>query len=283
MGKIRLGYIKIPNYWETDEKSTLEYNSAELIIEEKLDGKTFDGIDACLSINSDDYLCFFGENLEETHLIRYNNLPNKIILFDIVLILGNGSQIYLPPKYKLLFSLLVGIPHVPIIEVLKNYQREEIRNYMLKRSYFETDLNRKVCEKFPDVCKSFKEKYGEKNFSEGIVVKRYKDGKMKAVKYVKPEFDEIIKIIGRYENYPEKNIITYDLKSAEKLQRQNMEKVVIPFDWRETLLELFRESFTISSRANNIEKIYSNLPEKNRRWIEKLIEKCIRGYNLHFN
>jgi len=258
----KISYIKIQNFWETDEKRTLEDDSTELIIEEKLDGKTFDGVSACLNAYHNIYLCFFGEYLETTHLIRYENLPNNIILFDVG-IYNDNSQTYLPPKIKLIFSSLVGIPNAPIRRVLEKYQKEEIdRYYLSERSYFKTDLNQKVCENFPDLCKNFKAKYGEKNFSEGVVVKKYKDGEIKAVKYVKPEFDKIIKIIGRYENYPGENIITFDLEGAIKLQEQNMKEVGMPPHLVETFLKLFKESYPISFRANDIDEIYNKIPEK---------------------
>jgi len=60
------------------------------------------------------------------------------------------------------------------------------------------------------------------------------------VKYVKPEFDRrIIDIVGRYEEYPNRNIVNFDLDFAVELQRNNIKKIFLLLSSK----GLFREKY----------------------------------------
>jgi len=267
----RLGYVKIPNFHEVSELPTC---GSWFIVEEKVDGKTFDGSSACVEIWGVE-LCVFGEYVGITHLIFYKDLMSYMFVFDVRL---NGM--YLKPLPKVLISTLLGIPHVPIKGFIRKIAEEVVAQYYIKeKSYFRTDLNPAVCKKHPQICQNFKKLYGE-NFSEGIVVKCYEDGKIKAVKYVKPEFDKVINEIGRYGNYPNDNIVKFDRDSAAKLQKANLEKVIknnesqVPI---QGLLKLFAEAYVNTYSSKTIEEAVKSLPESNKNMLKIAVERCISG------
>jgi len=264
-------YQRIPNRYEIgDLKKHFETCNRNLfIIEEKVDGKTIDGVEACTRIQ--DYeICLFGEFLEETHLIRYTNLPDKKICFDV-----NIEGKYLPPKQKTIVFALLGVVPVPIISTFEgydNFSERYIRDLYLKRnSYFKTELNPEICRKFKHLCENFKQKYGKEKFSEGVITKCYKNGNLIAVKYVKPEFDETIKIAGRYEKYPEKNIVIYNPVFAEKILENNLSLLKFSENEKRLLLKLFERSYLYSYGKLKIEEIIKYNP--NLPYIEKIIKK----------
>jgi len=268
-------YQRIPNQFEiADLKKHFEMCEKDLfIVEEKVDGKTIDGAEACTKIQNYE-ICLFGEFLEETHLIKYANLPDKKICFDV-----NIEGKYLPPKQKTIVFALLGVVPIPIISAIESYSNlseSYIRDLYLKRnSYFKTELNPKICKKFKHLCEDFKQKYGEKNFSEGIVVKCYPNDNLTAVKYVKPEFDRIIKIVGRYEKYPEKNIIIYDPFFAEKILENNLSLLNFSENEKRMLLKLFERSYPYSYGKIKIKEIVKENP--NLKIFEKIINKIERG------
>jgi hypothetical protein len=64
-----------------------------------------------------------------------------------------------------------------------------------------------------------------RNFMEGVVIKRYSDGKLYAGKCVNPDFEEIIDNLGRYENYPARNEIKmYTEEEFKEYLRNHIEK-----------------------------------------------------------
>jgi len=269
-----LTYQKIPNFNEIKNiKEHLE-NCCEnlIVIEEKLDGKTIDGAYACNKIQNYE-ICIFGEYLETTHLIRYENLPDKKIGFDV-----NIEGSYLSPKQKIIILALFGIIPAPIFSTLSNYKdfsEDYIRELYLKgRSYFKTELNPKICENFPHLCEYFEQKYGKRNFTEGVVVKCYNNGKLTAIKFVKPEFDEIIKKVGRYENYPQRNKINYDSDFAKKIVKNNLELLNFSENEKRIILKLFENSYPHSFGKTEIEEIIKDNP--NLPIIEKIIYRIIR-------
>jgi len=263
-----LGYVKIPNFYEIDEMPRC---SSVFVVEEKIDGKTFEGSSSC-TVFRDYEICIFGECMGITHLIFYRNLPNDIVVFDVRV---DGR--YLKPQYKLLLSIIIGLPHVPVKGVIDRIDEKIIEKYYLhEKSFFKTDLNPEICRRHPEPCEEFRNIYGE-DFSEGVVVKCYEDGEIRSVKYVKPEFDRIIDTVGRYEEYPNRNIVNFDLDFAVELQRNNMEKIFGENIQQELLLELFREAYPATYMKKTAEEIIRSLPDKNRRLLELTIEKCINN------
>ncbi|PUA31697.1 MAG: hypothetical protein B7O98_08895 [Zestosphaera tikiterensis] len=265
----RLGYVKIPNFHEVRELPTC---GSWFVVEEKVDGKTFDGSSACVEVWGVE-LCVFGEYVGVTHLIFYKDLMSYVFVFDVRL---NGM--YLKPLPKVLISTLLGIPHAPIKGFIREVTEEVVTQYYIEeKSYFKTDLNPVVCKKHPQICQNFKELYGE-NFSEGIVVKCYEDGKIKAVKYVKPEFDKIINEIGRYENYPNTNIVKFNIDTAAKLQKTNLEKVIknnASQTHIQNLLKLFIEAYENTYSSKTIEEAVKTLPGRNKDMLKIAIERCV--------
>lgn len=264
-------YQRIPNYHEIEnpKKYFEKCNKIPILVEEKIDGKTIDGARACANIQ--DYeICLFGEFLEDTHLIRYKNLPDKKIFFDIII---EGE--YLTPKQKNILLVLLGLVPAPIVYIFEGYKNlteDYVRDLYLKRkSYFETELNPKICKKFKHLCEDFEQKYGKGGFSEGIVLKCYNNGKLLAIKYVKPEFDKIIKIVGHYEKYPQKNIIKYDIKFAKEIVKNNLTLLNFSENEKGLLLNLFERSFPFSFKKIETEEIIKENP--NLTIIEKILNK----------
>jgi len=244
-------------------------NRNPIVVEEKLDGKTIDGASACTKIQNHE-ICIFGEYLVTTHLIRYKNLPDVKIGFDF-----NIDGKYLDPKQKTVILALLGIVPAPIFHIFPTYDQfsedyvQEL--YLRRKSNFRTELNPKICEKFTNLCKKFYQNYGNENFTEGVVAKCYNNGEMRAIKYVKKEFDEIIKNVGPYERYPQENVIRYNLEFSKEIVKNNLNLLNLKENEKRIVLDLFEKSYPYSYGKIKAEEIIKYNP--NLSFLEKIIKK----------
>ncbi|MCD6483048.1 MAG: RNA ligase family protein [Candidatus Aenigmarchaeota archaeon] len=200
-------------------KKCLDELIEDCFAEEKLDG-------ALVTIETDEYV-FYGEDLRKTHTIRYENLPNDVVFFDVY---NKTEKRYLDEPEKILLLLEIGATPAPIIGRIKKYDiskpkkrdRMYVEKYLEKiafktKSAFKTCLNTKMVEYMKDNLPDLYEEANKlpKNFVEGIVLKNY--GKQLFGKVVIPAFERMIQELGRYENYPEANIIKmYSYKGYTK-------------------------------------------------------------------
>ncbi len=174
----------------TDEE-VKELLNGNVYVEEKLDGK--------LLIEENGKYRIFLENLLRTHTIYYENLPDFKILLDVY---DKEYQKFLDYQEKLYFALENRL-FVPPLIYFGKINRKFLRELLEYSSYFKTDLNPEMKK----VVKKYLRNFDFKNKKEGIVIKKYKNGKLYAGKIVRPEFEKIIDIVGRYEKYKNFNKI----------------------------------------------------------------------------
>ena len=125
--------------------------SGEVVIEEKLDGKT---------VATDLYpgYIIYGEYMRFKHSIQYDKLPAWIVGFDVY---DLTTKKFLPRKKKQLILNIVGIPCVPLIFQGHIAKLSELTKFLKRKSRFSVSSN-----------------------LEGIVVKNYSNQLMgKLVRY----------------------------------------------------------------------------------------------------
>ncbi|MCD6371206.1 MAG: RNA ligase family protein [Candidatus Aenigmarchaeota archaeon] len=199
------GFSKKNSMTKEEMKELFEDN---VLIEEKLDGKTF-----YLEIGNK---IFVGERLDITHTVHYKNLPDSVLFFDVF---EEGR--FLGPVEKINKILEIGGTPVPIIYCgkVENYV-EFCKKLVFDESAFYTDLNPKMKKVLEGINLEF-----FKNRKEGIVVKNWK--KQLLGKLVNPWFEEIIGSTGRYEGYPNRNVIKlYRFEDYVKYLYENVERAL---------------------------------------------------------
>ncbi len=220
--KVRDFIIRGKKYLKPEEEK--ELLSDEVYIEEKLDGK--------LEIKDVYEYRLFLENLTNTHTIWYKDLPYFEILLDIY---NKNEKRFLTYEEKLIFALENNMFSPPLLYQGK-VEKEDLKKYLEAESYFETEINpkmKKVIEKY------YPELLNRKNFLEGVVVKKYKDGKLFAGKIVNTCFEKIIDLVGRYEKYQNKNKIRIDWERMKTYYFDILEKLDEKNPWKEKLEEYF--------------------------------------------
>jgi hypothetical protein len=213
----KINRIQTPNtrvrgkrYLTQEEKEKL-LESDDLIYEEKLDGKQ-----VILENEEHPGLLFVGELMSTTHTIFYMKLPSTIYFFDVFDI---RTHKFLAPDEKMPLILEAGgVP--PRVISTGPTDTEELEKMLFGvRSGFSSSVNPAMREKI------LKEKLklstmatfvlNNIDFIEGLVLKSYRHRIMGKV--VNPAFEEFIDRLGRYENYPCRNIIfPYSFDEYEK-------------------------------------------------------------------
>ncbi len=223
----------------------LKFFNRPVYIEEKVDGKN-----TSFLYPENENIIILAEDVAETHTIFYKNLPARFLVFDIV-----HNKEFLTPFEKLNECLKLGLIPVPIIYHGKITDKNVLKDMVkLHVSAFETEINPKIKEV---LIKKYNDKYVEKlmrrDFIEGIVIKFYDKGKLYAGKVVDPFFEEIIDEAGRYENYPNENIIKpWDIEKYSQYIQRNYEKVgkYISDDDLEEGYEIYISNFDYWKKPN---------------------------------
>ena len=253
--KFKILRIVTPNTFikgkEYLSKKYLDELIEDCFIEEKLDG-------TLVRIENDEYV-FYGEDLRKTHTIKYENLPNDVIFFDVY---DKVEKRYLNEPEKILLLLEIGATPAPIIGRVKKYNipKPKKRDKMYAEKYleriafktksaFRTSLNSKMVEYIKDNLPDLYREVSKlsRNFVEGIVLKNYE--KQLFGKVVIPVFERIVQGLGRYENYPDENVIR--MYSYKEYMNYINKHVLKPLGIKITRKErkLVYERYTIRFRA----------------------------------
>ncbi len=202
--------VRSKRYLTQEEKEKL-LQSNELICEEKLDGKQ-------VILENEEYpgFLFVGELMSTTHTIFYKRLPSAVYFFDVY---NNRAQKFLAPDEKVLLILEAGGIPPRVISTGPKDTEELERMLFSVRSGFSSSVNPAMREKILKEKQELSDNVifvlNNTNFIEGLVLKSYRQGLMGKV--VNPAFEELIDRLGRYENYPCRNIINpYSFDEYEK-------------------------------------------------------------------
>lgn len=132
-------------------------------------------------------------------MLIYPEAPASKLIFDVA-VRQRGRLAYLDAPMAALATLLIGYLFVPVVDRIDRFDMsvdELLTRYLRMQSSLKSTLNPKYCKANPHVCEEFYGRFGS-NPSEGFIVKQYCHGSLIAVKFVKDEFEELIKLVGRY-------------------------------------------------------------------------------------